>query len=118
MLPPWQESLLLAPGDGPLIYYPVLEEHLSLVMNLASVEQLTVTTDTSQMCAGVSFLTTCPAMKDSMQRSLPADPRGATCHPVFCAGGIRALHPGRFINFPPHPPSPFLYSSDNVLVNS
>jgi len=49
MLLTWQESLLLAPGDGPLIYYLVPEDHFSLVLNLVSVQRLTITIDTPQI---------------------------------------------------------------------
>ena len=49
MLLTWQESLLLAPGDGPLIYYLVPKDHFSLVLKLVSVQRLTITIDTLQI---------------------------------------------------------------------
>lgn len=59
-------------------------------------------------CAGISFSPLILQWKLAC-RGPPANTRGATSHPVFCEGSLV---------FHSHPPSPFLCSSDNILVNS
>lgn len=85
-----------------LLRFP--KDHSSLVLNLVSVQRLTVTTDTR--LRWYLFLTTHPAMRASMQ-GVPIKHSGATHHPVFCEGSIRTPICEGSLVFHSHPPSRF-----------
>ena len=95
-----------SPGDGSLIYYPVPKDHSSLVLNLVSVQRLTVTTDTLQIAlVSLSHHSSC---NESQHAEVPKQTLG---EPLITLSSVKAaLGPPylwRFISFPLSSPKSF-----------
>ena len=105
----WRWSSNLLPGPwGPLFFSAELGECAMTHHHNRH------TTD----CAVISFSPLILQWKVAC-RGPPANTRGATSHPVFCEGSIRAPTSVKAHYFSTLiPQSPFLCSSDNILVNS